>query len=159
MDGLTDEPSILDGDSGDPPKKSPTYAETFEELCPKYMLMGMTYDEYWTRPTRVHRAYRAMWKERCQREEWARWRQGMYTYATLMRMAPLLRASFGKGVVKAEEYLDEPIPLTEQEARERKERKAREAFRRNLARMTAVSDRELKRRAEEKQRQEVSDNA
>lgn len=123
------------------------------------MLMGMTYDDFWTRPTRVHRAYRAMWKDRCQREEWERWRQGMYTYATLQRLAPILRASFGKGRVEAEKYLDEPIPLTEREARERQERKVRATFQRNLARMTAESDRELKKRAEEKQRQEVSDNA
>ena len=123
------------------------------------MLMGMTYDDFWYKPTRVHKVVRAAWKERCKREEWARWRQGMYTYTALLRVAPLLRTTFGKGTVKAEDYLDEPIPLTEQEARERQERKVREAFQRNLERMTAESDRELKRRAEEKQRQEVSDNA
>lgn len=121
---------------------------------PKYMGMGMSYDEYWNGPAWLAKAYREAWDERQRREEWARWRQGLYVYNALLCVAPVLRA-FGGDNVRALDYLSEPLPITEKEVREREEAREKANYEAYIARMEAASDRELKRRAEEAKKEAV----
>lgn len=121
---------------------------------PKYMGMGMSYDEYWNGPVWLAKAYREAWDERQRREEWARWRQGLYVYNALLCVAPVLRA-FGGDNVRALDYLSEPLPITEKEVREREEAREKANYEAYIARMEAASDRELKRRAEEAKKEAV----
>lgn len=123
---------------GEPPTVS-TYAEMFTKLCPEYMALGMSYDDYWHKPTYVHKAYRKAHEIRMRNEEWARWRQGAYIYDALLRVAPVLRA-FGKGNVEPGKYPDEPWPLTEEEAKEQEQRRDFENTKRFIAQLEAESE-------------------
>ena len=141
-DGLTEsEPSDA---------KPPSYdslAELFNAICPEYMAMGMSYDEFWHKNTICHKAYRKAHMIRLKNAEWERWRQGMYFYDALIKVSPILRA-FAKGNVKPEEYPQEPYPITQQEADEREEAREKERYERYIAQMELRSERELKRRKE-----------
>ncbi len=139
-------------------EKTTTFTDAFYILCPQYMAMGMSYHEFWHSNSTAHRAVRQAYELRRRQEEWARWRQGAYFYTALLYVAPVMRAAFGKSNAKPGEYMTEPWPLTEKEAREREEAKQMAAFRRMLADMQATSKRELERRAKEKGG-EVSENA
>ena len=48
------------------------------------------------------------------------WWQGGYIYEALLKVAPVMRAAFGKGKVEPGKYSEEPYPLTNREAEERK---------------------------------------
>ena len=118
--------------------------------------MGMTYDEYWNGPAWLAQAYREAWDERQRREEWARWRQGMYIYNALLCVAPVIRAFAGDNV-RPGEYPSEPYPMTDREVRECEEAREKANYEAYIARMEAASDRELKRRAEEAAREVKED--
>jgi hypothetical protein len=137
-----------------------TLTEVFLRVFPQYLAMGMSYDEFWRGPASLVKAYREAEELRRQQEEWARWRQGAYFYDALLRVAPVMRASFGGGKVEPGRYPDEPWPLTEKEARERAEAREKENYERYIAQMELASARELKRRAEaeEAARKEVSEH-
>jgi hypothetical protein len=151
-DPVTGEPS----DTKDAAPVSLT--ETFMKLCPAYMVMGMTYDEFWNCNTKVHKAYREAYEIKQRNAEWARHRQGAYFFNALMCAAPVMRAAFGKGEVKPGKYPDEPWPLTEKEAREQQKRREEENFKQFLAQMEKSSQAELKRREEEAKMKEAREN-
>lgn len=145
----------MDGDpiTGEPSKENEpadqmTLGEIFTRLCPQYMAIGMSYDDFWHRNTSYHKAFREAHELRLKSEEWARWRQGAYIYDALLRVAPVMRAAFSNNRVEPGKYPSEPWPLTEKEAREREERRELENYRRFIAQMEASSKRELKRREE-----------
>ena len=60
----------------------------FADLCPKYMAMGMTYDEFWYTNTARHRAYRLAWEEKRKQRNWESWLQGLYVYDAIAAIAP-----------------------------------------------------------------------
>lgn len=97
------------------------------------MAMGMGYDEFWHRNTKVHKTYREAWEQKKQYRNWEMWWQGAYIYEALLKVAPVMRAAFGKGKVEAGKYAEEPFPLTQKEAEEMRERKRVESMKRMLA--------------------------
>lgn len=117
-----------------------SFAATLTALCPQYMAMGMTYDQFWHSNTAAHKAFREAYMMRLHNEEWARWRQGAYTYTALLMAAPVMRASFGKGKVEPGKYPDEPWPLTEKEAKEREEAKRIRRMEQFMARLEAEQE-------------------
>ena len=140
MDGdhLSGEPSDTEGngsDGGATVATPKSLGEIFTELCPQYMAMGMSYREFWHSNTKAHRAYRLAWEQRKRYRNWEMWMQGYYAYDALLRVAPVMRAAFGKGRVEPGKYPDMPYPLTEKEAAEREERRRRANFERMLAQM------------------------
>lgn len=152
----------MDGDliEGEPSEDTipKTLTEVFLRVFPQYLAMGMSYDEFWRGPSSLAKAYREAEELRRQQEEWARWRQGAYIYDALLRVAPVMRASFGGGRVEPGRYPDEPWPLTEKEALERAEAREKENYERYIERMELASAREMKRRAQEAAKKEVSEN-
>lgn len=82
----------------------------FNKLCPLYMALGMSYDEFWNQePERAQfylKAYRL--KSRIQREkdDVNIWKQGVYDYEALIRVSPILHAFSKKGT--------KPLPFPEQ---------------------------------------------
>ena len=96
------------------------------------MAMGMSYDEFWHCNTKVHRAYRLAWKQKKAYRNWEMWWQGVYIYEALLKVAPVMRAAFGKGKVEAGKYSEEPYPMSRKEAEEREERRRQEALKRML---------------------------
>ena len=103
------------------------------QLCPDYMAMGMSYREFWHSNTKVHWACRKAWEQRKAYRNWEMWWQCGYIYETLLRVAPVIRTTFGGGRAEAGKYPDEPYPLTAKEAEARKEQKRREKLRRMIA--------------------------
>ena len=102
-----------------------SYTEIFTQLCPHYMSIGMTYDEFWNQDVRLVEIYRRAAELRDKRRNQELWLQGMYIYEALCDASPLFRFSMKKGTVKPEPYVKEPYPITAAEAREREEREAR----------------------------------
>ena len=128
----------------------------FREAFPYYLVMGMTYDEFWHGEPSLVRDYRKAWDIKQHNEEYARWRQGMYTYIALLNASPLFRP-FAKGEVKPGEYPSEPLPLNDKEAQDQERRREEKNFKEYLAQMEAQSARNLKLREQQKQKEVVED--
>lgn len=116
-----------------------TYTQVFEELCPVYIMYGMTYEQFWHGDPWMVRAYAQgyLLKRKAKNEEL--WLQGIY-------MIHALNASVGSMFNKTKiKYVEKPLDIfektqAEKNAEVRKERrKAIEALSRfaNLFRKSA----------------------
>ena len=132
-------------------------ADVFQRLCPAYMVMGMSHEQFWNSNTTAHKAYREAHEMRLRNEEWARWRQGAYVYDALLRVAPVMRAALSKGKVEPGKYPEEPWPLTQEEADEQQQRRERKNFEIFLAQMREESARNRRMRLEAEKRKEAAD--
>lgn len=98
------------------PDPVPSYTELFEAQQAWYLSWGMSLDEFWNGPPEFAKAYReaAILSER--RENARAWREGLYMVSALN--ATVMNLFKRKGS-RPTEYLKEPLPITEQEAKER----------------------------------------
>lgn len=112
----------MEGDEG---LTSRTYSDVFKQLCPYYMSIGMSYDDFWNGDVSMVEAYRTADELRLKQRNYELWLQGMYMYEALCDASPLFRFSMKSGTIKPEPYVKEPFPITPAEAREREERLAR----------------------------------
>ena len=95
-----------------------SYADKFDEMCPVCMNWGMSYDEFWHgEPERINFYKKAydMKKEIRNNELWL---QGFYIYRALMATSGY---SFGKKN-DPPNYYEEPLAITDNEKKIRKER-------------------------------------
>lgn len=99
----------MEGSVGEPSTKS--YTETFNEAFPYYLSIGMSYELYWYGEPNLVKAYREADELRVDRMNHEAWIQGMYVYHAVGALYPLFNP-FSKQK-KAEEYLKEPIVITE----------------------------------------------
>ena len=113
-------------DKGEDNTASPlSYHEILDKLCPDYMAMGLTYEQYWDGdPDMIiafRKAFRLREKQRRDQRNTEMWMQGMYFYEALIDVSPLFRDLLKNP--KAIPYLKEPYPLdkAEQEAREKRD--------------------------------------
>ena len=97
--------------------QSKTMREIFDELCPHYMSMGMTYDEFWHGTPDAIRQMRKSYDLSRSRKNWFLWLQGLYNYKAFCSAHPLFNVFAPEGT-KAQPYLEEAIPLTEKEMEE-----------------------------------------
>ena len=118
-----------------------SYGEIFEQLCPYYMSIGMSYDEFWDGDVSKVKAYRKSYELQEKRRNQELWLQGMYFYEALCDASPLFRFSMKKGTVKPEPYVKEPYPISAAEVREREEREARKKEERLKAEFAAFVER------------------
>ncbi len=109
-----------------------TYTQKFEELCPFYMSIGMTYDQYWNEDACMVVMFRRAYELRQEQENQRLWLQGAYFYEALCCVAPALRMIKPQ---KPKPYRSEPIPLQakheppeRREDREKKSDKQAKAF-------------------------------
>ena len=121
----------------------------FTSICPAYMAMGMSYDEFWHCNTKVHKAYRLAWEQRKAYRNWEMWWQGGYIYEALLKVAPVMRAAFGKGKVEPGKYSEEPYPLSNREAEERMEAQRRQKMERMLEVFKRESAETIRKREEQ----------
>ena len=128
----------------------------FEQACPQYLAMGMTYEQYWDGDVLAHKAFREAKKLRLAEANQLAWLQGMYVYEVLMDVTPYLKA-FSKGRPKP--YPKEPYDLFKEQREAREEREARERYERIKAGVAAFAKAQKERRAKESKEQEVDDNA
>lgn len=111
-----------------------SYTEVFESAFPFYLSIGMTYEQFWEGQPSLTVDYRKAHKIAQQRRNHEAWMQGYYIYNAIGAFAEILPA-FPKKGAKIQPYLEEPFPLSEEEARERVERKQREKMERIKQRM------------------------
>ena len=106
----------------------------FEELCPFYMSIGMSYKEFWEDDVALTKVYLAAYRLKEKREyeliKWKNWEQGLYIYEALCDVSPILRA-FSKAE-KPLPYSERPYGMEEKEKKEQKEKKQKEDKRKEL---------------------------
>ena len=86
-------------------------------MCPVLMAMGMSYDEYWNGDNDAPRHYMKADRLRRRRTNEELWLQGLYIYNAVYALSPALNAASKD--FKPEPYLDQPVPLDEEEKAER----------------------------------------
>lgn len=86
-----------------------SYTESFERLCPYYISIGMTYDQFWNQDSTMVIAYRRAHEMKLEEDNFRMWLQGRYVYDALCCVAPIFRA-FSKAK-KPIDYHDQPFML------------------------------------------------
>lgn len=98
----------------------------FEEVCPYFIAMGMTYEQFWKEDVTMTKAYLKAYKMRQDIKEWNIWKQGMYIYEALCDVSPALHA-FSKKGTKPLPYSKTPYGYEEYEQKiKQKEEKNKE---------------------------------
>lgn len=117
---------------------SPTpYGDIFDELFPRYLLFGMTPEQYWDGEVGLKRAYRKMYAMKIETEQVTadrmNWYMGQYLIAVL-NAVPLLVAGLNvKKGASLPEYPDKPFLTKALEEKEESVRKKNEEDRTRLA--------------------------
>lgn len=128
----------------------------FENACPHYLAMGMTYEQFWDGDVCAHKAYREAKRIRINEENRNMWLQGLYFYEALLDVGQYTKA-FSKA--KPRPYRDAPIDLFEEERKEREENERRKRYERIKEKMQAFAKQHNERRHESEMKEEVDDNA
>lgn len=115
------------------PSSLSTYGEQFERLCPLYMALGMTYEQYWDGDAELVRAYRKAHELRQEMQNQTLWLQGMYIYEALCCVAPILRP-FSKSK-KPIPYRSQPYPLNTTFSKEKEAKRKRDSDNKAKAKM------------------------
>lgn len=105
---------------GNSPTK--TISETFNEVLPYYLSIGMTYDQFWYGEADLVVYYRKANNIKREYDNQQAWLLGAYVYNAV---SVSLANSFGSG--KGHSYLKEPFPISYEEIEERKKSKEEEA--------------------------------
>ena len=96
--------------------------EAFEKMCPYYMAIGMTYDQYWRDDVTMPIMFRKAYKIKQEEIKWQIWEEGVYTYEALCKVSPVLHA-FAKNGTKPLPFSSEPHGIKKiREEREEKEK-------------------------------------
>lgn len=103
--------SVLEGGGvSNRPAPLTTYTERFEELCPYYLSIGMTYEQYWEQDCEAVKYFRRAAAIKQEIDNQQLWLQGLYFYEALCCVAPVLNA-FAKKGAKPVPYRSEPYPF------------------------------------------------
>lgn len=97
----------------------------FQDLCPHYMAMGMTYEQYWDGDVYAHKMFRQAKKVSLAEQNYIAWLQGMYIYEAIIDIAPYIKA-FSKARPKP--YPQEPYDIFKEDVEAREEREQRERY-------------------------------
>ena len=127
----------------------------FEDACPHYMAMGMTYEQFWDGDTSAHKAYRKAKKLMTIEVNTNAWIQGLYVYEALLDVGQYTKA-FSKA--KPRPYRSEPIELYESQRKEREEREQREKYLK-IRQKVADFAKAFNQKRHESVNKEVDDNA
>ena len=90
----------------------PSLTETFEGMCPYYMAIGMSYQEYWFASPDLVRAYRDAHVYKRKMENERLYLQGLYNYQAFSSVINQFGYAMGgrKGT-KPKGYLEKPIDI------------------------------------------------
>lgn len=104
-------------------------SDTFKEICPFFISIGMSYKEFWEDDLTITKDYLKAYKLKIEREqeiqEWRMWKQGVYIYEALCDVSPILHA-FSKKGTKPLPYPTKPygIELNKEKTEEELEQEA-----------------------------------
>lgn len=99
-----------------------TFTDVFEEQCPYFMSIGMTYDEFWYGEPERARYYRDSHILKCKSKNQELWLQGMYfIHSITVALDP-------KGKAKYPEKPFDIFPKTEAEKKAEAERERRKVI-------------------------------
>lgn len=96
------------------PEQSKTWSEIFHEQFPHYLVIGMSYDQYWNDDPMLVRDYTKADRLRQKRFDEQCWLQGAYIYEALLRASPVFH-DFVKSGTKAHPYLEQPYTIKAEE--------------------------------------------
>ena len=114
-----------------------SYTEVFENAFPFYLSIGMTYEQFWEGKPSLTVYYRKANELKRKERNQELWLQGLYIYNAIGAFAEILPA-FPKKGAKVHPYMEEPMPLTEKENKERVERKQQEKMERIKQKMMGL---------------------
>ena len=103
------------GESVDSGEQEPiSLTDLFNEQFPYYLVMGMTYQEFWHGDFNLVKAYRKAYKLQQEIKDSECWRQGLYFYEALLDASPILQA-FAKNGTKPRPYPSKPYGVSDKE--------------------------------------------
>ena len=132
--------TVSPDDPNKPNDKTKTYGEVFEELCPWYLSIGMSYDEYWNGPSEIARFYRQAYRLQEKRTDYNAWIQGRYIYEAIGALSPILRTNLSKHEAKAGDYVEKPYLVLMEERKKDEAEKMTRAEKNHQLRMMAYMD-------------------
>ena len=90
--------------------KYKSLSELFHDQFPHYLVIGMSYDQYWNDDPMLVKDYANADRLRQKRFDEQCWLQGMYIYDALLRASPVYH-DFAKPGTKAHPYVEEPYTM------------------------------------------------
>ena len=100
-------------------------SKIFEENCPFFLAIGMSYEQYWEQDPTIAKYYLKAYKIQEEKIEWLLWKLGVYGYEALCDVSPVLHA-FAKKGTKPLPFTDKPLFIKNDEQETVEERKKRE---------------------------------
>lgn len=93
-------------------EKLSSFTAVFEEQCPFFMSIGMTYEEYWRKDCWLTQYYLKAYNIKKEQENEKMWLQGLYIYEALCDVSPIMQP-FSKKGTKPHKYPEKPYSLYE----------------------------------------------
>ena len=106
-------------------KEYSSFTEVFEEMCPYFMSIGVTYEQFWYGDFDICKYALKAEKLRNVKKNNDFWWNSLYIFRALLDASPAFH-DFGSGDEVKIKPLDRPLPLTQEEAEEREQQKIRE---------------------------------
>lgn len=103
-----------------------SFTSIFESVCPEYMAMGMSYDEFWNGEPKIAKYYREAEIRKIEKQNQMLWVQGIY-FAKAIESTICVQLSGKKGGNKPK-YPTEPLPITDRMQKAIEEKKQQEEF-------------------------------
>lgn len=100
-----------------------SYSKIFEECCPFYLSIGMSYAEYWDGDNDLPRYYRKAYKMKQEQINREAWIHGLYVYDALVSAMSHLNQNKSSH----KNYAAEPYPFTKEDIEKENEQKVLEA--------------------------------
>lgn len=116
-------------------------------MCPYYMSMGQSAEEYWYGRSDLAKFYRQAYNIQLERKNQELWLQGIYI---MDAFAVVLGNAFGGKGKKKQKYLTEPIRITPLTAQEKAEKAQREWERIDMALHQMKAEQQAKKERQKK---------
>lgn len=103
-----------------------THTEFFDKAFPYYLFLGMSAEQFWEESPYLAIAYRKAYDMKRTARNQELWLQGLYNYRAFGAvMEEFAYGMNGRKGAKPKGYIKEPIPITEYEKEQERERKIR----------------------------------
>ena len=144
--------SATEGGGQDSSSPSFTYTERFYEMFPYYLSIGMTPEQYWDGDCTLTKYYRKAEELRNEKRNQEMWLQGLYIYEAVCDVSPILHA-FAKKGAKPHPYPSKPYAISEKQIKREREEKERKLVEKGKRFMEAMMQSTNKRFGEQSQSQ------